>query len=326
MTNDLNIIQHQNELSTRESVHLDQNPAAVYLASQAPTGRRSQQQALNTIAGMLSGGTADCFNLEWAGLRYQHTAAIRARLSELYSSATANKMLVALRRVLKECWRLGLMTAEDYQRAADLQAVTGETIPAGRSVTTGEMLALMNDCMNDPSPAGARDAAIITLMYSTGLRRDELVSLDISNLDPESGRLVITGKRKKQRTAYLLKGAYDAMSDWLVVRGMDSGPIFVAITKGGRLQLGREMTSQAIYNMLSKRAKAAGVKEFSPHDLRRTFVSDLLDAGADIATVAKMAGHSNIQTTARYDRRPEQAKQKAAELLQVPYRRRTKSV
>jgi integrase len=82
------------------------------------------------------------------------------------------------------------------------------------------------------------------------------------------------------------------------------------------------MTTQAIYNLLAKRAVRARVKDFSPHDLRRTFVSDLLDAGADIATVAKMAGHANIQTTARYDRRPEEAKQKAAELLRVPYRKR----
>ena len=65
------------------------------------------------------------------------------------------------------------------------------------------------------------------------------------------------------------------------------------------------MTSQAVYKRLQVRTAEAGVRWFSPHDLRRTFVSDLLDGSADIATVAKMAGHANVQTTARYDRRPD---------------------
>ena len=80
------------------------------------------------------------------------------------------------------------------------------------------------------------------------------------------------------------------------------------------------MTPQAIYNMLAKRAQEAGIKNFSPHDIRRTFIAHLLDAGADIGTVSKMAGHANIQTTARYDRRSEDAKRKTADLLHVPYR------
>jgi integrase len=74
--------------------------------------------------------------------------------------------------------------------------------------------------------------------------------------------------------------------------------------------------------MLRKRAEEARVKEFSPDDFRRTFVSDLLDAGADIVTVSKMAGHPSVQTTARYDRWPEEAKQRVAGSLHVPYNRR----
>ena len=322
MDQNLSITNTATEIIEPDRRPFDLNPAAVYLASQAPSGRRTQMQALNVIAGMLSEGKVDCFNLEWSKLRYQHTIAIRAKLSEMYKPATANKMIVALRRVLQESWRLGLMSADDYQRAADLQAVTGETIPAGRSVTTGEILALMNTCINDPSPAGVRDAAIIGVLYSTGLRRDEVVSISLTDIDTNTWCILITGKRHKQRIVYPNRGAADALTDWLHVRGLEPGPLFVAINKGGNLQLQKKLTSQAIYDMLARRAVEAGVKEFSPHDLRRSFVSDLLDAGADIATVAKMAGHSNVQTTARYDRRPEQAKQQAAEMLHVPYKKR----
>jgi len=105
-----------------------------------------------------------------------------------------------------------------------------------------------------------------------------------------------------------------AIGSWLEVL-----LLFYPINKGGRL-LARRMTNQAVYNALAKRGEQAGVKALSPHDLRRTFISDLLDAGADIATVARMAGHDSVNTTARYDRRPKQAKQKAAGLLHLPYR------
>jgi len=298
------------------------NPAAVYVASLgSEAGRRTMRAALENIAKLASGGALGFETFPYHKLTFAHVAAIRAKLAEASAPATVNKALSALRGTLRAAWRLGLMTAEQYQAAADVKGLRGETIPAGRSLTPGELGALMASCANDPTPAGARDAAIIAALYAAGLRRAELVALDLGDYDPQTGEMRITGKGHKERLAWINNGAAQALADWLSVRGGDPGPLFVAINKGHKLSAGR-LTPQAVYKMLAKRAEAAGVKAFSPHDLRRTFVSDLLDAGADISTVQKMAGHANVTTTARYDRRPEQAKQKAAALLHVPYHRR----
>ncbi len=303
------------------------NPALVYLAGlSSEQSRRTMRQALDTIAGLLTEGQADILSMPWASLRFQHTNLIRSALAEQYKAATANKMLSALRGVLKSAWRLGQMSAEDYQRAADVKAIKGETLPAGRSITPGELGALLDVCANDQTPAGARDAAIIALLYTCGLRRAELVGLDLADYDAGAGTLVIRGKGNKERLAHVVNGAADALTDWLSIRGERSGALLFPIRKGGHIHSGR-LTTQAIWHILQERAHKAGVKDLSPHDFRRTFVGDLLDAGADIATVQKLAGHANVTTTARYDRRPEDAKRKAVELLHIPYRRRgTRSV
>jgi integrase len=116
---------------------------------------------------------------------------------------------------------------------------------------------------------------------------------------------------------YASNGSKEALDAWLVARGNEPGPLFVPINKGGNMTV-RQMTDHSVWNMVQKRAVEAGVKKFSPHDLRRTFCSDSLNLGADIAVVQQLAGHSNIGTTARYDRRGEAAKKKAAEMLLVP--------
>ena len=297
---------------------LEQNPAAVYLASLSQSGRRTQRNALDTIASLLTGVKTDALKCNWGNVRYQHAAAIRTRLAENYSPATANKMLSALRRVVKEAWKLGYMSAEDYQKVASVENVAGITLPSGRELSSGEIAALLSSCQSDPTPAGVRDAALIAVLYSCGLRREEITKLDLSDYDPEARRLLVRGKQNKQRYTYLTDGAFEMLSDWLMIRGSDSGPLLWPINKGGKM-VNRRLTTQAIYNVLVKRRKESQVKEFSPHDLRRTFVSHLLDAGADIATVSRMAGHASVQTTVRYDRRPEEEKRKAAQLLHVPY-------
>jgi len=302
---------------------LDQNPAAVYLASLAPGSRRTMLHSLNVIAWILTNDALDAFSLDWGQVRYQHTAAVRAWLAQHYRPATANKMLAALRQVLKHAWKLGLMSAEDYHRAREMGSVRGETLPAGRDLAPGEIAALMQACEADPSPAGARDAAILALMYATGIRRSSVVGLDLADYDPVHQTLrVRAAKGRKDYLAHIPQdGAARALDDWLAVRGHEAGPLFWPVNKGGKLTP-RRLSSQAIYNLLRKRAIEAGVNHFSPHDLRRTLAGDLLDAGADVVTVQRILAHANVQTTARYDRRPEASKRKAAALIHVPYRGR----
>ena len=98
------------------------------------------------------------------------------------------------------------------------------------------------------------------------------------------------------------------------MRGTEAGPLFCRIRRGEHLHLGR-MHSDSIWRMLQLRAKEAGLESFSPHDFRRTFCSDLLDAGVDIVTVQKLAGHASPITTAKYDRRGEETKRRAVQNL-----------
>jgi site-specific recombinase XerD len=307
------------ELRPARTTPASQNPALVYLAGLASGSRRTMRQALDVIAGELTGGTCNAETCPWGTLRFQHTAAIRAWLAERYAAATANKMLAALRGVLKAAWRLGQMTAEEHARACDLDPVRGSGLPKGRALTSGEMRALFGACADDPTPAGRRDAALLAILYGAGLRRSEAAALALADYDPTNGALTVRhGKGNKERLVYATNGGKAAIDDWLEIRGQDPGALFGAVNRGHRMST-EPMTDQAVYNILSKRAAEAAVKTFSPHDLRRTFISDLLGAGADISAVQGLAGHANVNTTQRYDRRGEQAKVKAAELLHVPY-------
>ncbi len=130
----------QRSLILPSNVPLDQNPAVVYLASLAEGSRPTMHLALDTIAGMLTNGEYDAMSINWGEVRYQHTAAVRSQLAEQYKPATANKMLSALRQVLHHAWKLGMMSAEDFQRAKDVGAVKGETLPAGRSLDSARSM------------------------------------------------------------------------------------------------------------------------------------------------------------------------------------------
>ncbi len=298
----------------------DKHPALVYLASISESSRRPVSQSLRAIAALF--GLDDFMIVPWGAMRYEHTQAIRSRFAETCTASTANRHLSALRGVLKDAWRLGYMSAEDYQRAIDLKTVKGSKVAqaeSGRHLGSGEIAGLINACY-DQTKAGLRDAAILAIGYGCGLRRSEIANLDLSDYGDSDGSLRIrNGKGNKERVTYLPEGSIDNVRDWIAVRGDAVGPLFYSIRRGDHMEC-KGLTDQAIYNILASRAEIAGVKKFSPHDLRRTFAGDMLDTGEDISTLQKMMGHSSPDTTAGYDRRGSRAKKRAASKLHVPYR------
>ena len=301
-----------------EPLPLTLHPAAVYLDSLAPGSRPAMEQALNVIAKLLSNNSGDYMTLDWAALRYQHTAAVRSALMKKYAPATVNKMLCALRRVLEEAFKLDLMDARQYQKAVDLRCVKSSKKQQGRALKQEEIKALMRVCQEDSSVLGVRDAALIWILRC-GLRRAEVVNLNLKDLDVTTGELEVIGsKGDVDRTVYMSALAIGAVTEWLGVRGRRPGPLLHPFRKGGFTDYKR-MTPQSVLMILRKRAAEAEVERFSPHDFRRTFCSDLLDAGVDIVTVQKLAGHASPVTTGRYDRRGEETKRKAMEKLDIGY-------
>src|SRR4051812_34697729 len=105
-------------------------PVAVYLGRLGAGSRRTMKAALNTIASIASHGELDASTFPWGQLRFQESQRVRAELADRYAHTTANKILAALRGVLREAWRLDQIPIEDYHRAVDLQPVRGQRLPA----------------------------------------------------------------------------------------------------------------------------------------------------------------------------------------------------
>lgn len=311
-------------LKLTELVPLTMHPAAVYLSGLSEGSRPTMRHALDAIASLLTDGECDAMNLDWAALRYQHTAAVRSALMQRLAPATCEKMVCAMRRVLKEARKLKLINAEDYEAAIDLPRI--DTPPRklrGRALKGNEIAALMDVCQKDDAKTiNVRDAALIAILRGGGLRRNEVVNVELKDFDSSTGAIEVhKAKRGAYRLVYLPTGACAIVEQWLAIRGNAPGPLLCPVLRWGQVNL-RPMTSDAVLRILKRRGLEAGVDAFSAHDFRRTFCSDLLDAGVDIVTVQKLAGHTSPSVTAKYDRRGEEAKRRAVQNLEIPSKRR----
>lgn len=150
------------------------------------------------------------------------------------------------------------------------------------------------------TPRGLRDAAMIETLYATGLRVSELVGISLPDLNLAAGWLRVTGKGRKQRMVPLGEVAAEALEQYLAA----SRPTFVKNPNERTIFLtsrGRAMTRQGFWKLLRRYARAAGITDpISPHKLRHSFATHLIEHGADLRAVQAMLGHADVSTTQIY--------------------------
>lgn len=299
------------------------NPYWVYLAHfDGKESERTMRRCLDRVAIMTHPGLAEQPHpgewITWESTRYPHVVQARTRLlGNGWSPSHVNKHLCALRGVLRECWRLGLLPAEDLQRIREVEQVKASRLPAGRNIHADEIRALLAACLAQPGALGVRDAAMVALLQSTGMRRDEVAAALIERYDPGERALKVIGKGNKERIVYAHPGAVPYLDRWLVTVGARRGPMFRPVDRWGNISA-RPVSARSIGHAVNRRRAEAGLQPTSTHDFRRTFIGDFIDAGGDLVQAQQLAGHASATTTAGYDRRPNRARRAAVDRLSLP--------
>ncbi|GAA0818470.1 tyrosine-type recombinase/integrase [Colwellia asteriadis] len=287
----------------------------IYLLSlQSKQSRVTMASLLNVVAYKFD-KKKNHQSVDWSKLHYEKILMLLSDLSdEGKSPATINVYLSALKGVAKEAWRKKQLDVESYQHIKEIRRIKGSRSIKGRALELDELNTLIDYCMSQEGVIAMRDAAVIALVYGAGLRRHEAAGLMLSDLDVDQGTIKVLGKGNKERVNALHNRNLDIIHTWLDERGLEPGPLFLRARKGNRL-VNEPISGQTIYDIIIRRYKEAGLKRLTPHDLRRTFATKLLENGEDVFLVQDLMGHSSVETTKNYDRRDEKAKTKAAKAL-----------
>lgn len=295
---------------------LGPRPVAVYLQ-----GHAAMAGALRAVLRLLGQPAEALATFPWESLRFEHVETIRSKLVASYKPATAAHHLLAVRGVLATAWKMGRISTDEYHRAIAVQPIKVETLPAGRMLDSAEVRVLLDVARAGGSAVGLRDAAIFAAALFGGLRRAEIASLDLASYRFGFGFPEVIGKGRKPREVPLAPPARAAVEEWialLIHRAAARGePLFPRANRGGKsLRRGSRISVSGVGEVIGAVVERAALAlPATPHDLRRTFASTLLDLGADLAVVQRLMGHADPKTTSRYDRRPSEAGRAAADLL-----------
>jgi integrase/recombinase XerC len=228
-----------------------------------------------------------------AGLAGADTRVVRAWLAALHArglepSSVARK-LAALRSCYRFLVRRGLVERNPARevRGPRLPRPLVSFLPIDEATDLVEARALGGD-------ARERDRAVLELLYASGLRVSELAGLDLAALDRADRTVRVLGKGRVERIVPYGAAAAAALEAWLARRGPQPGPLFTGVRRG-------RLGVRAIHRLVGRAARAAGLtRRVSPHTLRHTFATHLLDGGADLRAIQELLGHRRLSTTQRY--------------------------
>lgn len=224
---------------------------------------------------------------------------IRSYLGDLYynglAKASISRRLAAWRSFFRYLGREGLVYRNPLTKVSSPKREKKLPLFLFR-----EELTALIEAPRENSPAGLRDRAIFETLYASGIRVGEMVNLDIESLNITAGELIVMGKGSRERVVPLGKYAVEALSRYLeagrprLVRSVREKALFVNL-KGARL------TDRGVRKIIKKYVNILDIKDsVSPHTMRHTFATHLLDNGADLRSVQEMLGHKNLSTTQIY--------------------------
>jgi integrase/recombinase XerC len=228
-----------------------------------------------------------------AGWASADTRVVRAFAARLHRRGLAKASIARKLAAVRSCFRfLARRGVLDTNPARPVRSPRlGRRLPSFLPVDeTAALLA------GPPAPSlgGARDRALLELLYASGLRVAEACGLDLDDLDEPRRTVRVLGKGDKERVVPVGEAALEALAVYLERRGRRRGPLFLN-ARGGRL------TPRSAHRIVRARAREAGIgQRVTPHTLRHSFATHMLGAGADLRLIQELLGHRRLSTTQRY--------------------------
>ena len=219
----------------------------------------------------------------------------KGTFGETMSKKTQNYYLIALRAFLKYLAKRGIKSLPPEQ--IELAKISERSLDL---ISQDELDRLLSAPRGDDLKS-LRDKAILELLFSTGLRVSELSALHIDNVDLKRDEFSVRGKGSKVRVVFISDSAKDVLKKYLEKRDDMSEYLFIGLSKNKKIEVPPPLTSRSIERIVKQYAIKAGItKKVTPHVIRHSFATDLLQNGADIRSVQALLGHANIATTQIY--------------------------